>query len=126
MVLKKSSTRIDLNQVAAAYSLFTGSTQAVTAIGLIVTCPDLAAAGALTSIRIHTNHTTNQEFISIVDGAVAELTAENQLFWEGLMYIGVGDIIQLTIAGGATAAKYRINVDVLYYANTNGGELTPA
>lgn len=57
-------------------------------------------------------------------GAKANLTAENQLSWDGAIYLGVGDKIQLTIAGGAADASTVCNIIAQYRAVVSGGSLT--
>jgi hypothetical protein len=118
------STTIELNQIAGNYTLFTGAGQRVVVDQLIITMPNAVAGGALTSISIQTNDATAQTFITNVQGAVANLTAENQLFTNDPISIGVGKLIQLTINGGATGAGYVCTVEVLYHAVTTGGSLT--
>jgi hypothetical protein len=118
-----ATTTIDLNQAAGTYDLFTGTAQSVIVEKLIISMPNANAGGALTSIRIHTNHTTQQEFISATNGAVGNLTAENQLASDSPISIGVGKKIQLTIAGGATGVSYICTVEVIYRAVTSGGYL---
>ena len=118
------ATTINLNQVAASYNLFTGTTQAVILESLNIKMPNLAAGGALTSISIQTDDVTPGVIISAANGAVANLTAEADLGWTGTLYITVGTIIQLTIAGGAHGVAYVCNVTGKYRAVVSGGLLT--
>jgi len=119
-----AATTIDLNQAVGSYVLFTGATQAVILESLILRCPDIAAGGALTSIAIATDDTTPGVVISAADGAVANLTAEAQLAWDGGIYIPVGTEIELTIAGGAHGVAYVCSVVAKYRSVVSGGELT--
>jgi hypothetical protein len=97
---------IDLNQAADDYDLFTARDEPVYLENLVISCPDAAAAGALTSISIQTDHTTPQVIISAAAGIVGNLTAQAQLAWIGNIRIEPGKKIQLTIAGGATGVAY--------------------
>jgi len=117
------ATTIDLNQVAATYPLFTGTAQAVILESLNIKMPNLAAGGALTSISIQTDDVTPGVIISVAQGAVANLTAEADLSWIGSLYITVGTIITLTIAGGAHGVAYVCNVTAKSRAVVNGGNL---
>jgi hypothetical protein len=117
------ATTIDLNQAAASYTLFTGTTQVVVVDSLVIKMPNHAAGGALTSISIQTNDATPGIFITAAQGVVASLTAENQLIWFGAMYITVGKLIQLTIAGGAEGAAHVCFVVCTYHSVVAGGLL---
>jgi len=118
------STTIDLNLAAGAHTLFTGTAQVVILESLVITMPnDLASGITLTGITIQTNDATPQPLILAAQGLVANLTAENQLTWEGKCRLGVGKLIQLTIAGGAEGAAYVCSVDVQYRAIVSGGIL---
>jgi formylmethanofuran dehydrogenase subunit C len=114
---------IDLNQIAGNYDLFTGTLIPVVLESLVITMPNLVAGGALTGISIQTDDATPQAIISAAQGLVANLTAENQLYWTGKIRIGVGKKIQLTIAGGATGVAYVCDVDAQYKGVTAGGIL---
>jgi len=119
-------TTEDLNQTAATYDLFTGTTQDVLLESLLIRMPDIAAGGALTSISIQTDDTTPQVLISAADGAVANLTAEAQLAWQNFnapILIKVGTKVQLTIAGGAHGVAYVCDIVVKTRAVTSGGYL---
>lgn len=119
-----AATTIDLNQAAATYDLFTGTTEATALEYLIIAMPNEAAGGALTSISIQTDDATPQVLVSAVQGAVANLTAEAQLYWEGKIRLAVGKKIQLTIAGGAHGSAYVCNVNVGLRAVVSGGYLS--
>jgi len=121
--LQIAETTIDLDQVAATYDLFTGTTQDVIVESLVIRMPDIVCGGALTSISIQTDDTTPQEFIDPARGAVANLTAEAQLAWEGPVLIKVGTKIQLTIAGGAHGVEYLCDVVAECRAVVLGGYL---
>jgi len=118
-----AATTLDLNQIAAAYDLFTGTTEAVLLESLVIRMPTEACGGALTSIAIHTDDVTPQEIVNSTDGAVAYLTSEGQLAWTGTIYIAVGTKIQLTIGGGAHGSEYLCDIVAAYRAVVGGGEL---
>ena len=118
-----AATTIDLNQIAATYPLLTGTAQAVILESLNIKMPNIVAGGALTSISIQTDDVTPGVIISAAQGAVANLTAEADLSWIGSLYITVGTIITLTIAGGAHGVAYVCNVTAKYRAVVDGGNL---
>jgi hypothetical protein len=118
-----AATTIDLNQAAASYDLFTGTTQVVVIESLNIKMPAEAAGGALTSISIQTDDATPSVIISAAAGAVGNLTSEADLAWTGTWYILVGTKIQLTIAGGAHGSSYICNVTVKSRAVVSGGYL---
>ncbi len=122
-VAQSKATTIDLNQAAATYDLYTGTTQDVVAEKLIIRMSGGAVAGAVTSISIQTDDTTAQIFISAVDGAVANLTYQNQLGYDGAIMIKAGKKIRLTIAGGAAGVARVCDVVVIYRAVVSGGYL---
>ncbi len=116
-------TTIDLNQVAADYTLFTGTGQAVLVESLVIRMPDHAAGGALTGISIQTNDSTAIEFISAAAGVVANLTAEAQLASSVPVVVAVGTLIELTIVGGAEGAEHICTVYATYRSLVTGGTL---
>lgn len=122
--MQEAAKTIDLNQAAATYDLFTGTTQVVMLESLVIQMPVGAAGGALTSISIQTNDATPQVLISAVQGAVINLTSENQLIWTGKIRVATGKKIQLTIGGGATGAAYVCNVVAELRAVVSGGSLS--
>jgi len=121
--VESKGTTIDLNQIAGTYDLFSGNIVRVMLESLVITMPNLVAGGALTGISIQTDDATPQVIISAVQGLVANLTAENQLFWTGRIRIASGKKIQLTIVGGATGVAYVCNVDAQYKGVTPAGYL---
>ncbi len=120
-----AATTIDLQQAAASYPLFTGTTQDVVLEKLVIRLPnvDCSDDAALTSISIQTDDVTPQVIISAVDGAVANLTAEAQLQWTGAILIKVGTLIRLTIAGGPADAPTVCDVVAEARAVVSGGYL---
>lgn len=120
-----AATTIDLNQGVGAKDLFTGTAQAVVLESLILRCPNIVADAPLTSITIQTDDETPGVIVNATDGAVANLTAEAQLGWQGQpgIYIPTGTKIQLTIAGGAEGNAYVCNVVAKYRAVVSGGAL---
>lgn len=118
---------IDLDQVAGDYHLMIGAVSPSELTGLTLVCPNAVAGGALTSISIQTDDATPQVIISAILGAVANLTAENQIGWvsnvNGAIIIGVGKHIDLTIAGGATGVAYVCDIYANYRPVTPGGSL---
>ena len=123
--LQEAATTIDLNQAAATYVLFTATTQDVAVEKLVIRMPANAVGGAVTSIAIQTDDTTAQVFISAADGVVANLTAEAQLAWTGMILLDAGTsaTIGLTIAGGAAGVARVCDVVAEYRAVVNGGYL---
>lgn len=122
--LQIAATTIDLNQAAANYNLFTGTTQDVVLERLALRMPNVnIAGGALTSISIQTDDVTPQVYVSAVIGALANLTQEAQVAYLGVSIIHVGTIIQLTIAGGATGIACVCDVIAEYRAVVAGGTL---
>lgn len=104
---------IDLHQGAASYDLATASGGDVLIESLTVR-PRIAVGGGsgLTSISVQTNDTTNQVIISSTQGALANLTAHNQLAWTGALHLVSGQKLQYTI-NGATAADDPTMVDIV-------------
>jgi hypothetical protein len=109
------TTTIDLNQAADDYTLFTAGTADIEILHLTIIIPsDLTAEQNLTSISIQSTDDTPVEFISSTDGAVANLTENKYLQYDGGESVEGGKSIQLTIAGGATAAEQICTVFVGY------------
>ncbi len=123
--LQVKATTIDLQQAAASYDLFTGTTQDVMLEKLVIRLPnvDVSDDAALTSISIQTDDTTPQVIVDATAGGVANLTAEAQLAWTGAILIKAGTKIQLTIAGGAADAATVCDVDAECRAVVSGGYL---
>jgi len=125
--LQMKATTIDLQQAANTYDLFTGATQAVMVEKLTFALPNVNVADDvnITYITIQSNHSTAQVIFNSTTGAKANLTAEQQLSWNGPpIYLGVGKKIQLTIAGGAADAATVCNVVAEYRAVVSGGTLS--
>ncbi|GAI69275.1 unnamed protein product [marine sediment metagenome] len=123
--LQVAATTIDLQQAAATYDLFTGTTQDVVVEKLLIRLPNVNVSDdvTITSISIQTNDTTPQVFISAADGAKVNLTAEAQLGYTGVVMVKVGKKIQLTIAGGAADEATVCDVICEYRAKVSGGYL---
>lgn len=123
-VLQVKTTTIDLDQVAAIYTLLIGTTQDVTIEKLTFRMPNVdISLGALTSISIHTDDVTPAVIFNVADGDLANLAEEASLGWTGAIPIPVGTIIQLTIAGGAGGVACVCNVVAQYRADVAGGIL---
>lgn len=124
-LMRLKMTAIDLHQAASTYDLFTASGGDVMLVGLTFR-PRIAVGGGsgLTSISVQTDDTTNQVIISSTLGALANLTAENQLGWSGVMHIVSGTKIRFTINGN-TAADDPTMVDVVaqYIPIVSGAKL---
>ncbi|MGP8322391.1 MAG: hypothetical protein ACT6FG_00115 [Methanosarcinaceae archaeon] len=117
-------TTIDLNQAASTYTLFTGTTQAVTLKSLTFRMPNVdISGGALTSISIHTDDVTPAVIIDTTDGALANLTQEAGLGWTGSFLIPVGTLLQLTIAGGTAGVACVCDIVAESRAVVRGGVL---
>lgn len=105
---KIAATTEDLNQAAASYDLFTGTTLDVILYGLTLRNANVDASddsGSFTGISIETDDVTPSVFLSQADGVKANLTSEATLGWDGGnagVIIKVGTKIQLTIYGGAS------------------------
>lgn len=122
--VRTANTTIDLNQAAATYTLFTGTTQSVVLERLVFRMPAVdISGGALTSISIHTDDVTAAVMINTTDGALANLTQEASITWTGALLIPAGTIIQLTIAGGAAGVACSCAVSAEYRAAVSGGYL---
>jgi hypothetical protein len=121
--VQEAVTTEDLNQAASTYDLFTGTTAPVWLDALSIKLPTGAAGGALTSISIQTDDATPGVIISSTLGAVANLTSEAEIVFEGPIRINVGTKIQLTIAGGAHGSEYITTITAQYRAITAGGTL---
>ena len=124
--LQMAATTINLQQAASTYTLFTGATQPVMVEALTFALPNVNVSddATITYITIQTDHTTPQVIFNSTTGAKANLTAENQLAWDGPpIYLPVGKKIQLTIAGGAADASTVCNVTAEYRAVAAGGTL---
>lgn len=123
--LQVAATTINLAQAAATYDLFTGTTQDVVLERLLIRLPDVDVSNDanITSISIQTDDTTPSVIISATDGAKANLTAEAQLGYLGIVMIKSGTKIRLTIAGGAADAATVCDVIAEYRAKVSGGYL---
>ena len=99
-------TTIDLQQAAGSYDLFTGTLGDCIVEALSIRLPnvDVSDDATITSISIQTDDVTPAVLISAVAGAVANLTAESQHGYTGIVTVKVGTKIQLTIGGGAADA----------------------
>lgn len=122
--VRMSVGTIDLNQAAASYDLFTGTSQAVILEKLNIKMPTGAAGGALTSISIQTDDATPGVIVSSSIGAVGNLTSEADIGWSGTLVVNVGTKIQLTIGGGAHGTEYIATVIAQYRPVVSGGSLT--
>ena len=112
-----SYTTIDLNQAAAAYTLFTLADYAVEVLAVTAISPaDLTgtAAGSLTAVSIQSTDTSPVEFISASAGAKANLSAGAHIQYFGNDVVAAGKTITLTIAGGATTASQIMPVYISY------------
>ena len=116
-------TTESLDQAAASYDLFTGTTQAVLLEGFSLKLPTGAVGGALTSVSVQTDDATPGVIISSTLGAVTNLTSEAEISWTGCLLVNVGTKIQLTIAGGAHGSAYTATFTAKYRAVTAGGTL---
>lgn len=120
-----NTVTIDLNQAAANYTLFTGTAQVFMLEGLVFSLPNIDVSNDvnITSISIQTDDVTAAVIIDSVTGAKANLTAEAQLAWTGLIRVTVGTQVQLTISGGAADVATVCNVEVIGRSLVDGGNL---
>jgi len=114
---KVATTTEDLNQAAASYTLFTGTTadvilESLTLRNANVDCSD--DSGGFTGISIQTDDTTATTFISQASGVKANLTAEAQISWTGAALIKTGTIVTLTIYGAAADATCSPDIVAVY------------
>lgn len=109
------TTTIDLHQAAGDYDLFTAGLSDIEILHLTIIIPsDLTVEETLTSISIQSTDDTPVVFISSSAGAVANLTLNKYLQYDGGEKVAGGKKIQLTIGGGATAAAQVCTVFVAY------------
>jgi len=121
--LQVAATTENLDQAAATYDLFIGTTQDVILEKLVIRIPVDVTGGACTSISIQTDDTTPQVFIDAATGAKANLTAQAQLGWTGATLIKVGKKIRLTITGAATGIACVCDIVAECRAAVAGGHL---
>jgi len=125
---KLATTTEDLNQAAASYTLFTGTTSDVIleSISLRNANVDCSDDAAFTGISIQTDDVTATTFISQANGINANLTEEATITWTGAAIIKVGTIIKMTIYGGAADATCEPDIMVTYRSTGTGtGTLAP-
>ncbi len=123
-VIQAIPTTIDLNQAAGPYVIYTGTAQPFVLFSLSLR-PRIAVGGLLTNIFIQTDDLTPQLLITPVQGAVANLTANNNIIWTGQCYIAVARLIQLIIVGGPAGVVTICDIVASGYAAVNDGTLTP-
>ena len=119
------TTTIDLEQAAASYTLWTGTTADFIVEDLTIRLPavDVSDDATITSISIQTDDATPAVIINTTTGAVANLTSEAQIGFSGVVHINVASIIQITIAGGAADAATVCEITVRGFAAASGGTL---
>ena len=78
----------------------------------------------ITAISIQTDDATPCVFVSVTQGAKANLTPEVQLSWYGAAIIAPTKKIQLTIYGGAADDPTECTVTVVYRPVSTGGALS--
>ena len=127
-VKKIATTTEDLDQAAASYTLFTGTTADVIleSISLRNANVDCSDDATFTGISIQTDDVTPCVFISQGNGLKANLTEEATIAWTGSEVIKTGTIITLTIYGAATDATCEPDIMVAYRSTGTGtGTLAP-
>jgi hypothetical protein len=108
-------TTINLKQAAGNYDLFTVSLSDIEVLEIaFITRNSLTGETTFSSISIQSTDTTPVEFISATAGAKANLIADACLKYDGIAKVEAGKKIQLTIAGGATAADQVCEVSIAY------------
>lgn len=114
--------QISLNQVTAAYSVMTATTQALFIDAVIIHVPDdLSAVATFTGISVATDDIAPIEILSAAAGAKAKLTGNFYHVYRGPVVTASSKIIELTI-GGATAGAGKIaDVTVLWRPLVAGG-----
>ena len=126
-----AATTVDIGDACVfdgTADLFTGTSQVFMLTGLSFKLPnvDVSDDCNLTSIAIQTDDVTAAVIFDSTQGAVANLTAEAELSWTGLIRITVGTKIQITVAGGAADASTVCLVVAEGYAVVAGGTLVAA
>jgi len=123
--LQMAATTVSLNQAAGNYILWTGTNQDVVVEKIAFRMPNVdISGGALTKISIQTDDFTPQVLITDVQGVLANLTKEAQVFTsEVAVIIKVGKLIRLTIVGGAAGVACVCDVVIEYRAKITGGML---
>ncbi|MBW2645098.1 MAG: hypothetical protein JRE23_02765 [Deltaproteobacteria bacterium] len=113
--IRFQTTTIDLKQAAGSYTLFTVGANNIEVLHLTIIIPaDLTEESTLTSISIQSTDSTPVVFVSSTAGALANLTENKYLQYNAGGTVVGGKLIQLTIAGGATAAAQVCTVFVGY------------
>ncbi len=85
---------------------------------------DLSGDAGFTGISFQTDNTTPQIFIPQSEGVKANLTAESQISWTGVILLKPGTYIEFTIYGGAVAASESlVDVVITYKAVVSGGHI---
>lgn len=118
-------TTINLRQAAGAKDLFEVVAQGclIDTLGIVIPT-GLSGETTFTGISIQSTDTAPVVFLDAADGVKAKLdTAGKHLIYNGPDLVEAGKKIQLTIAGGATAANQVCTVFVSYRPLIAGGYL---
>ena len=114
--------QISLNQVAAAYSVATATTQNCFIDAVIVHVPDdLSAVATFTGISVATDDAAAIEILSAAAGAKAKLTGNFYHVYRGPAVSVATKIIKLTIGGATAGADMVADVTVLWRPVVAGG-----
>jgi hypothetical protein len=118
---------ININQAAAAYTLFTSTTQNnfIDFLGVYVPV-DVSTRETFTGISVQSTDGTPVVFISSTAGAKANLTAGAILTYRGPAIVASTRHIQLSVIGGATGVACACQVFVSYRPVVAGGYLLVA
>ena len=118
-------TTIDLQQVAADYTLYTATTSDVYVEAFTLTLPNVNCADdtAITSISIQTDTATVITLLSAANGAKAKLVANASFAYNTPFYLPATKLIELTIAGGASDAATACTVKCRWTPVVPGGYL---
>jgi hypothetical protein len=117
-----SSKVISLNQAAAAYDVFTATTQNIFMDAVLVNVPaNLSAVATFTGISVQTTDDTPQEILSTTDGAKAKLTGDFYHVYRGPAVNASTKKIQLSIIGATAGTGAAATVVVLWRPVVAGG-----
>ena len=109
----------NLAQAANTYTLATcNASGGVIILGVEIYCSVVGAT--FTSVSIQTNDTTPVEFLSAVEGAVANLTAGKNIAkaWVPTTYLHTSKLIQYTIVGATGTGTLLV---IVHYQPTVAG-----
>ena len=113
------------NQAVSDYPLYTATAGAVTVTSFTLTNTNdrSADAGGFTGMSVIADNTAATELVTVVNGAVANLTAGAVFTYTIAFTLLVGDIINYHVYGAASAAAAPFVVSVTYHPLNPAGYL---